>query len=406
MTVRDLLKTASRGITINGMRTFLTMLGIIIGVASVVLMVSIGKTFQNYIITQIESVGANMMEVAPAGLEKFGGNLQSLTFEDYRQIAQLPEVQNVTPVIIVAKPVQHGKDQTNPLVFGAYNYIFDNYGLKLDHGRLLEQADEDGAKNNVVIGHQTAVDFFGDSDPVGQKINVGGVSFLVVGELQKQSSALLASLDSPVFMPFSTAKALTGQTSYLTYIALKTRPGEAQVAKDDITTILRQQHHITNPTNDPDKDDFVIQSAEQVTAIIGTVTLGLTLFLALVAGISLLVGGIGIMNIMLVSVTERTREIGLRKAVGAKKRDILLQFLFEAVFLTLAGGLIGIAVGMFFGWLLTAIAAKFLGQLTFILSMQAIVLAVGMAAAIGLVFGIYPARRASNLSPMEALRYE
>ena len=191
----------------------------------------------------------------------------------------------------------------------------------------------------------------------------------------------------------------------MTQISLKTI-GDAAVIKEDITTLLRQRHHITNPTNDPDKDDFIVRSTEQVSAIVNSVTLGLTIFLSLVAGISLLVGGIGIMNIMLVSVTERTREIGLRKAVGARRQDILLQFLLEAVFLTMTGGLIGIAVGAFFGWLLSAIAAKFLGEFTFVLSFFAIFLAVFMAVGTGLVFGIYPAKRAANLSPMEALRYE
>ena len=276
--------------------------------------------------------------------------------------------------------------------------------MKLGNGRLVDQNDEDGAKNVIVVGHKTATDFFGDLNPIGQKLTIGDNSFTIVGELTAQSSALLANLDTLIVMPFSTAKALTQKTS-LTQISLKTI-GDAAVIKEDITTLLRQRHHITNPTNDPDKDDFIVRSTEQVSAIVNSVTLGLTIFLSLVAGISLLVGGIGIMNIMLVSVTERTREIGLRKAVGARRQDILLQFLLEAVFLTMTGGLIGIAVGAFFGWLLSAIAATFLGEFTFVLSFFAIFLAVFMAVGTGLVFGIYPAKRAANLSPMEALRYE
>ena len=380
------------------------MLGIIIGVASVVLMVSIGNSFQNYILTQIASVGSSTMEVTPSGLQKFGGNLDSITMEDEREISKVPNTTNVTPVIIVAKPVKHGKDQTNPIIFGSYATIFENYGMKLGNGRLVDQNDEDGAKNVIVVGHKTATDFFGDLNPIGQKLTIGDNSFTIVGELTAQSSALLANLDTLIVMPFSTAKALTQKTS-LTQISLKTI-GDAAVIKEDITTLLRQRHHITNPTNDPDKDDFIVRSTEQVSAIVNSVTLGLTIFLSLVAGISLLVGGIGIMNIMLVSVTERTREIGLRKAVGARRQDILLQFLLEAVFLTMTGGLIGIAVGAFFGWLLSAIAAKFLGEFTFVLSFFAIFLAVFMAVGTGLVFGIYPAKRAANLSPMEALRYE
>ncbi len=404
MKLRDTIHTAFKGITVNGTRSLLTMLGIIIGVGAVVLMVSVGNSFQNYILTQIASVGTNTMEVMPSGLQQFAGNMESLKFDDYEAIRKLPGVYSITPVIIVAKQVHFGKEEGAPLIFGAHSEMIDNYSLKLDHGRLLDENDEQGAKNTAVIAHKTATDLFGDADPVGSKIAIGDVSFTIVGELEAVKSALLADLDTPIFIPFSTAKAISGQT-HLTYITMKTE-GEAAVVKENITQLIRQRHHIDNPQNDPDKDDFKVQSAEQVSGVVGSVTLGLTIFLALVAGISLLVGGIGIMNIMLVSVTERTREIGLRKAVGARRKDILLQFLLEAVFLTLSGGAIGILGGAFFGWLLSALAAKFLGQFSFILSFTAVFLAIFMAIFTGLVFGLYPARRAANLSPMEALRYE
>ncbi len=400
----DLLSTAFRGITVNKTRTALTMLGIIIGVASVVLMVSMGNSFQKYIITQVESVGTNTMDIFPTGLQKFGGNLESLTYDDYEEIRKLSTVESVVPVIIVPKSVEYGKDSVNPLVFGTHREFFTNYGLKLESGRLLDQTDEDGAKQVAIISHQTAVDIFGDVDPIGRKLTIGGSSLLIVGKIQAVGSALLAELDTPVYMPFSTARAITGQ-KYLSYITLKTK-GDPRLAQQDVTELLRQRHRIKNPENDPDKDDFTARSAEQITSIIGSVTLGLTIFLSLVAGISLLVGGIGIMNIMLVSVTERTREIGLRKAVGARRRDILLQFLLEAVALTFTGGAIGIAIGSSLGWLLSQAAAAALGQFDFVVSVSSILLAVGMAVGTGLLFGIYPAQKAANLSPMEALRYE
>ncbi len=404
MLLHDTVTTAIRGITVNKTRSMLTMLGIIIGVGSVVLMVSMGRSFQNYILTQIASIGTNTMDIAPVGLQKFGGNLESLTFDDFDAVKKLSTVENVTPIILVGKPVKFGKDETSPMVMGTTEQIFPNYALKLDHGRLLDQSDVDGAKHVVVLGGKTATDLFGNVEPVGQRVTIGEIPFQVIGVLQTQGSALLSSLDTPVYIPFNTAKQMTAQ-NYLTFMTLKT-VGDASVAKQDVTELLRQRHKIKNPENDPDKDDFIARSAEQVTSIVGSVTLGLTIFLSLVAAISLLVGGIGIMNIMLVSVTERTREIGLRKAVGARRQDILLQFLLEAVSLTLAGGIIGILGGLSVGWVLSRIASKVLGTFAFAVSIPSILLAVGMAMGIGLVFGIYPAKRAAELSPMEALRYE
>ncbi len=404
MRLRDTILTAYSGITVNKTRAMLTTLGIIIGVASVVLMVSVGRSFQNYIVTIVESVGTNTLDIFPVGIQKFGGKLDSLSFEDFNAIKQLSTVTDVMPVIFVPKTVKFGKEQVNPMVIGTYNKIFSNYGQKLASGRLLEQADEDGAKPVAVLGAKTAIDLFGNANPVGQRISVGENSFTVIGVTQDVGSALLSELSNIVYVPYSTAKAATAQT-HLSYITLKT-VGDQAIAKDDITALLRQRHRITNPTNDPDKDDFIARSAEQVTSIITSVTLGLTIFLALVAAISLLVGGIGLMNIMLVSVTERTREIGLRKAVGASGRDILLQFLFEAVALTLIGGAAGILIGAGAGWVLALLANKFLGDFTFVLSIPAVLLAVGMAMTTGLVFGIYPAKRAAALNPIEALRFE
>ncbi|MBI3331711.1 ABC transporter permease [Candidatus Peregrinibacteria bacterium] len=405
MFYQDLLHSALGGIAANKLRSILTMLGIIIGVGSVVLMVSLGNTFQTYILMQIESVGGgNSLEIYPKGFEQFGGDLGSLTYEDFEAVDRLTTTERVTPVIIVSQGVHYGNEDLTPFTFGAYDVFFGNYGMKLDRGRLLDENDERGAKNVTVIGSATAEDLFGDGDPLGQRIAIGPETFTVVGLLEPFESALLQQLNEAVVLPFSTARALTGQ-KHISYIILKT-VGDPLLAKQDVTAALRQQHRIDNPEDDPDKDDFIARGSDQITGIIGTVTLGLTVFLSLVAGISLLVGGIGIMNIMLVSVTERTREIGLRKAVGARKRDILLQFLLEAVFLTLSGGLVGILGGGLLGWLIAQAASGFLGQLDFVLSASAVLLAVGMAVGTGLVFGMYPAKRASNLSPMEALRFE
>ncbi|MBP9750271.1 MAG: ABC transporter permease [Candidatus Peribacteraceae bacterium] len=404
MLLQDTLATALKGITANVTRSLLTTLGIMIGVGSVVLMVSMGASFQNYIISQVESIGTNTVEIMPQGLEKFGGDLTSLTFDDFEAVSQLSTVEQGTPVIILSQPMSYGKEEVKPFTFGAYPLMADNYALKLDHGRMLDQTDENGARASVVIGSKTAEDLFGNSEPVGKRVTVGENSFTVVGVLKTTGSALLSQMDSSAFVPFSTARAQTGQ-KHLTYMMFK-GIGDTDLVTQDVTALLRQQHRIKNDENDPDKDDFIVRSAEQATSVIGTVTLGLTIFLALVAGISLVVGGIGIMNIMLVTVTERTREIGLRKAVGAMRRDIMRQFLFEAVSLTLSGGAIGIVGGAGLGWMMAKLAEKFLGPFPFILSPSAILIAAAMAIGTGLIFGLYPARRAAMLSPMEALRYE
>lgn len=404
MLLKDTLQTAFHALNVNKTRSILTMLGIIIGVASVVLMVSMGASFQNYILTQIEQVGAKTMAVLPVGLQKFGKNIDNLTFDDYQAIAKLSTVESVAPVVIVAKQLKYGKEEQNPMILASYSAILENYSLKIQSGRGLEEADDTGGKSVAVLAGKIAKDLFGVVDPLGKRIQIGEQTFTVVGVMQEAGSALLSELDSLVLIPYSVGRSLSGQ-KYLSYITLRTNSDQT-LTKEDITQLLRERHRINNPNNDPDKDDFQVQGTEQAQQIVGSVTMGLTIFLSLVAAISLLVGGIGIMNIMLVSVTERTREIGLRKAVGARRKDILLQFLVEAVALTVSGGIVGIIFGVYFGWILSKIAAIFLGQFTFLLSFVAIFSAVVMAVGTGLIFGIYPAKKASELSPMEALRYE
>ncbi|MCK5017110.1 MAG: ABC transporter permease [Candidatus Peribacteraceae bacterium] len=404
MLISDTISAAYKALTINRMRSLLTMLGIIIGVGSVVLMVSIGRTFEAYILDQVESFSNNLIEVYPTGFEKFGRTLDSLVYEDFEAVEKLSTVESVAPVIFLTESVQYGTEEVTPFIFGTVSNFFNNYGLKLEKGRLLDSNDEKGARNVAVLGWQTAQDLFGDQDPLGEKIRIASRSYTVVGVMQTLGSALMQDMDTPVYVPFNTAAAATGQKT-LSYMSLKSK-GDDDLALADIKSTLRQRHSIDNPDEDPDKDDFIARSAEQATEIIGQVTMGLTAFVGLIAGVSLLVGGIGIMNIMLVAVSERTREIGLRKALGARKRDILIQFLLEAVSLTLLGGCIGIIGGAIIGLVLTAVAAKFLGDMRFALSLPALFSAVLMALVTGIAFGIYPAKKAANLSPIEAIRWD
>ncbi|HLC76551.1 MAG TPA: ABC transporter permease [Candidatus Peribacterales bacterium] len=404
MLFSDTLSTALKGLQGNRTRSLLTMLGVIIGVGSVVLMVSVGTSFKGYILTQIESFGGNTIDVFPTGFEKFGQTLDSVTVEDYESVRRLSTVKSVAPVIFIEEKVIHGTEEITPMVFGSTEEIFANYGFTIEHGRLLTESDTQSAKAVIVLAHEAANDLFGSADPIGDRVTIGARQFTVVGVLKSVGSLLLQDLDKTVFVPYTIARAITGQ-KYLDYISLQAAADD-ELTRIDIISLLRQRHKIDNPDGDPDKDDFQVRSAAQAADVVSQVTLGITLFLGIVAGISLLVGGIGIMNIMLVAVTERTKEIGLRKAVGARRQDILLQFLLEAIALTVTGGMIGIVGSTILGFLLSAIANRFLGEFGFAFSFLAIFLALLMAIGTGVVFGLYPARKAAALSPMEAMRWE
>ncbi|MBT3834714.1 FtsX-like permease family protein [Candidatus Peribacteria bacterium] len=388
----------------NSTRSLLTMLGIIIGVGAVILMLSVGRSFESYILDQIDSFGGNVMDVYPKGLEKFGQSLDTVTINDYEATTKLTSVDSIAPVIFIPELVQFGREEESVLIFGTTKEIFDNYGLEIEKGRLLTDQDIKRAKSVAVVSYNTAESLFGSKNPIDKSIKIGSRHFTVVGVLKSVGSLMLQDLDEPVYVPFTAARSMMDR-SYLDYISMQAI-GDDELARSDVTALLRQRHKINNPDDDPDKDDFLVRSAAQAAGVIGTVALGITLFLSIVAGISLLVGGIGIMNIMLVAVSERTPEIGLRKAVGAKKKDILLQFLIESVVLTLIGGAIGIIGSTIIGILLSNVAEVFLGEFPFSFSVSSLILAVLMAGGTGIVFGLYPAKHASDLNPMEAMRYE
>ncbi|HAI98027.1 TPA: hypothetical protein DCL30_00590 [Candidatus Peribacteria bacterium] len=405
MILSDTARSAFEGLTRNTTRSLLTTLGIVIGVGSVVLMVSLGATFQRFILDQVSTFSGNTFEIQSKGLEEYGKDPMTLTEADAEAIAKLSTVKNVVAVIFVAKKVTYGTEELSPMILGASKDIFTNWSMKLELGRLLTDGDLKGGKSVAVLGNKTAEDLFGNANPLGKRISVGERKFTVVGVLKALGGAMGTQMDTPIYVPFTVAKTMTNKGLFVDYISLQTT-GNTDLTGEDIKSLLRQRHKIDNPNDDPDKDDFIARSFSQAMDILETVTLSITLFLGLIAGISLLVGGIGIMNIMLVSVTERTKEIGLRKAVGAKRRDILLQFLLEAVTLTLFGGLIGIVGGGYLGFILTRIAARFIGDLSFALTPGSILLSLGMAVGTGLIFGLYPALRASKLHPIEALRFE
>jgi putative ABC transport system permease protein len=388
MLYRDMLQTARKGVTRNKTRSFLTMLGIIIGVGSVVLMTSIGASAEQLILGQISSLGAKSMVIFPSSIEDGGvvtrSGFDALTFEDLNALERLSTIQTIAPVIFVSSKVSYGREDTNPQVLGTTPTFFQNQSITVDNGRLFDEADDQGTRSVALLGPDVVKDLFGDQNPVGKSVKISDRSFTVVGVTKSIGTQFFQNVDDRVYIPYSTAKMVTGQ-KYVNYMTLQA-VDSAEIASDDITSLLRKRHSIKNPENDPKKDDFVVRTASQAADILGNVSLLLTLFLSAIASISLLVGGIGIMNIMLVAVSERTREIGLRKAVGARKKDILMQFLSEAVMLTFIGGVIGVVSSIVLAFIIAHIVHSFLADYVFALNLPAMILAIVVALTTGLIF--------------------
>ncbi|MEA3459324.1 MAG: ABC transporter permease [Chloroflexota bacterium] len=420
MNIIESISIALRGLTANKMRSGLTMLGVVIGVAAVIALLSIGEGAQASITEQISSVGTNLLFVTPGAITQRGvrgasGSAATLIYDDAEAIADprnVPNAVTVAPVFGHNTQVVFGDENVNVSVSGVTPEYADAYnGVEVASGRFIEGKDVDRRASVAVLGYQTAQDLFGDFDPVGQKIKVtipgensGRVSLTVVGVLAERGTSMMGDPNEVMLVPITTAQTRIfngrnslGELIVSQIIVVAASEDRADAAVDEITTLLRDRHDL----DADEEDDFnVIDQAdmlEMATEVTGT----LTVFLGAIAAISLLVGGIGIMNIMLVSVTERTREIGIRKAVGARKADILTQFLLEAVVLSLLGGLIGILLGMGLAQLVSLT-----GLLTSVVTLNSVLLAVGFSIAVGLFFGIYPANQAAGLNPIDALRYE
>jgi len=408
--VLQALRIALRSLKVNKLRTALTMLGIMIGVAAVIAMVSVGTGAQARVAEQIQSLGSNLIIALSgssnqAGVRLGQGSQTTITEDDAIAIAR--EV----PAVQVAAPSSRGNAQ---VVYGNLNWstgiqgvtadYFEARDWPVDEGRPILQEDVDGATKVALLGQTTAINLFGEADPLGQIIRIKKVPFTVVGVLsRKGQSSWGQDQDDVIMIPLSTAKKKVLGVSQANArsvgsISIKVRADEDMgEAEAQIRALLRQRHRL-QPYQD---DDFWLRNLSEVLQTQEESSRVMTYLLAAIASVSLLVGGIGIMNIMLVSVTERTREIGLRMAVGARARDILTQFLVEAVTLSLIGGVIGILLGIG-----GSNAISTLAEWRTVLAPSAILLAFGFAAAIGIFFGFYPARKASRLDPIEALRYE
>ncbi len=414
MRIADSVKTASRGLRHARVRSVLTMLGIVIGIASVILLMSIGKSAQRLILDQVQSIGSNLIFIVPGATRgsRFasppsvqGVVIKTLVERDLDAIRREPAIERAAPEVRGQAKIVFESNDTTITYEGTTEEFFTMRNFAVARGRHFTNSDVDSFNHVAVLGAEIARTLFGQRDPVGRTVRLKDTTFRVIGVIgEKGVGPFGVDQDNLVIIPISVAqKQLLGIDHYNVLTAQVRADYAPEFAVGRITAVLRQNHRVP----DPDKDDFTIRTQADAVALLGNITSILTVFLTAIASISLVVGGIGIMNIMLVSVIERTREIGLRKAVGATSMDILQQFLGEAMMLTLLGGMAGIAAGSLLTVGLYFVLVRVLPTgWAFALPPSAIGLAAGVAILTGLVFGIYPARQAARKNPIDALRYE
>ncbi len=403
---------ASSGLRSHKVRTLLTILGIVIGIAAVILVMSVSRGAERLILSQIQGLGTKTIAVLP-GRQPTGPSdfaqifSDSLTERDLNLLQRkenVPNLNSIMPVVFGGESASFGSETYRLTIFGATDLISRIFDLQVSKGAFFTDDDVRRRAEVAVIGSEVKEKLFGLNDALGERVRVKNRNFRVVGVLPKVGQKSFFNFDQMMIVPYSSAQQYIFGIKYFHRFIIESDSEEA-IARtvSDIKTTLRNSHSIT----DPDRDDFHVETAENLAETIGAITQVLSILLVSIAAISLLVGGVGIMNIMLVSVTERTREIGLRKAVGATEKNILKQFLLEAVILTFIGGILGIILGVSIYFLISLAISRFLGlDWTFSISITAIVLGLGVSTFIGIVFGLYPARKASQKSPIEALRYE
>ena len=408
MKIKDILEETYSALFSNKVRTGLTMLGIVIGIASVIAMTAIGQGSKNSISSSIESIGANLIMITPGAQRSFGGGpsaarggAQTLTLGDADAIqSQISNVDGVVREVSSRKQVTGTGTNTNTSIMGTEPSYATVRNVSIEEGSFISDQNVTDSAKIAVIGPTTRDDLFGPdaTDVVGQKIRIAGIEYTVVGITVAKGGSGFSNSDDIIYIPYTTAQRYLSGNKYLSEIDVSAQTSDMSTQiQEDITTLLLDRHNITDIT----KADFSTMNQADILATASSVTSTFTTLLAAVAGISLLVGGIGIMNMMLTTVTERTREIGLRKAIGAKRKDINTQFLTEAVVVTFVGGTIGIILG----WLIS-VGLTYFGILQAQVSISSVLLAFGVSTVIGILFGYYPARHAGSLNPIDALRYE
>lgn len=406
MIFSDLFEETIFSLASNKSRSALTILGIVIGIGSVIAMVSVGQGATRDVASRIQSLGTNLLVVMPGSQRQAGnivkggmGSSQSLTMDDAEAIKTIADIQAVAPTVSSRKQVTTKGQNTNTSIYGIDTNYFGVKTVEIENGVGIASAQVQSRSRVAVLGPTTVADLFGEgADAVGKKIRIGSQEYTVVGTTKAKGGTGMGSSDDLIYIPITTAQQyLTGNQS-VSNINIQVNEEEMMsIVQQQVQELLLQRHHIA----DASSADFSIMNQADMLSAMSSVSETLTLLLGAIAGISLIVGGIGIMNMMLTTVTERTREIGLRKSLGANNRDINSQFLAESVALTFLGGVIGIIIGWLASWLIGK-----LSSMTTVVTWSSVVLSFGISALIGIVFGYYPAARAAKLDPIEALRYQ
>jgi len=407
MNTGDLFQESYSALTTNKARSGLTMLGIVIGIGSVIAMVAIGQGAQSSIQSSIQSIGSNLIMIMPGFQRGVGssvsagrGSAQTLTLADAEAISSVASVKAVAPNTSGRYQVTAKGSNTNTQVVGTTSAYPTVRNINIAQGSFFTDQQNRSMTKVAVLGPTTVTDLFGSSteNVISQTIRINQLDFKVIGVTEAKGGSGFSNQDDIIFVPLSVAQHFLSDTDYVATISIAAESTDVMATvQQEVTNLLLQRHRIS----DSSQADFQVMNQSDIVSTASSVTSTFTMLLAAIAGISLIVGGIGIMNMMLTTVTERTREIGLRKAIGATRNDISSQFLTEAVMLTFLGGILGIL----FGWAVSLIISKFAG-LTTNISLTSVALAFGVSAAIGLIFGYYPARRAAKLNPIEALRFE